>query len=415
MLSLKKIKFYFILMLRWLSVSIMVGVTGGLAGSLFVIGVNKANELWFFNRELTFFLPIAGIGIVFMYRFFEFKKIKGTNRIIDKVRAKGELPVIVGPLIFISTIITHLFGGSAGREGAAVQIGGSIGSGFAKYFKVDEKDTSLIVLSGVSAVFAALFSTPITAVFFALEVISVGVIYYAGLIPCIVASISSYGVSIAMGIPKIKWDFVRIPKVDFDTILLVCIIGIMSALMSIIVVITLSKSKKLLERAIPNDYFRIVVGGIIIMLLSLIFTSGDYNGAGSEVIVEALKGNAIPWACFAKLAFTAITLGAGFKGGEIVPTFFIGATMGATLGGFLGMDPGFAAAIGLVATFCGAVNCPIASIFLSLELFGDKGLIYFTVVCAISYTLSGYYSLYSSQKIVYSKTKAMFVNANTKH
>lgn len=406
--------FYITLMAKWLSVSLIVGATGGFIGSLFVLGVNNANEVWFFNRELTFFLPVVGLIIVAMYGFFKFDKIKGTNRIIEKVRAKEELPVVVGPLIFISTLLTHLFGGSAGREGAAVQLGGSIGAGFAKYFKVDEKDTSLIVLSGVSAVFSSLFSTPVTAVFFALEVISVGVIYYSGLIPCLVSSLTAYGISYAMGITEAKWDFVQFPKLEFDTLVLVAIIGIMSALMSVLIVITFSNTKKLLEKTIKNEYYRIAFGGVVIILLSFVFSSGDYNGAGSEVIIEALHGEALPWACFVKLLFTAVTLGAGYKGGEIVPTLFIGATMGATLGNLMGMDPGFAAAISLIATFCGAVNCPIASMIMSLELFGDGGFVYFAVACAVSYTLSGYYSLYSSQKIVYSKTKAKYVNADTK-
>ncbi len=414
MLSHNKIGLYTLVMAKWLSVSLIVGATGGFVGSLFVIGVNKANELWFSNRELTFFLPLAGLIIVAIYGFFKFDKIKGTNRIIDKVRAKEELPVVVGPLIFISTILTHLFGGSAGREGAAVQLGGSIGSGFAKYFGVDEKDTSLIVLSGVSAVFAALFGTPVTAVFFALEVISVGVIYYSGLIPCLVSSLTAYGISRAMGIPEEKWNFITFPKLEFDTVVLVAIIGIMSAIMSVIIVITFSNTKKILEKTVKNQYYRIAFGGGLIILLSFIFSSGDYNGAGAQVIVEALRGEAEPWACFIKLLFTAITLGAGFKGGEIIPTFFIGATLGATIGSIIGMDPGFAAAIGLVATFCGAVNCPIASMIMSLELFGDGGFIYFAIACAVSYTLSGYYSLYSSQKIVYSKTKAKYINADTK-
>lgn len=415
MLSLKKLKFYGLLICRWVSVSVIVGITGGLVGSLFVLGVEKANEIWAQHKMITWLLPVAGIIIVAMYHLCDFKKIKGTNRILEKVRADEEVPVIVAPLMFFSTIFTHFFGGSAGREGAAVQIGGSIGSGYAKYFKVDDKDASLIVLSGVAAVFAALFGTPVTSVFFALEVVSVGTIYYSGLVPCLVAAMTSYGISYIVGIRGHRWDFVKIPDLGFELAIKVAIIGIMSALLSVAIVIAFSQTKKIMERFITNDYLRVVVGGMVILALSWIFSSGDYNGSGVHVIEKALAGDANNWDFAVKLLFTAITLAAGFKGGEIVPTFFMGATMGVIAGNLLGMDPGFAAAVALVATFCGAVNSPIASIILSIELFGGMGIGYFAIACAVSYSFSGYYSLYSSQKIVYSKTKAKYVNARTRN
>lgn len=415
MLSLKKLKFYGLLICRWVSVSVIVGITGGLVGSLFVLGVEKANEIWVQHKMITWLLPVAGIVIVAMYHLCDFKKIKGTNRILEKVRADEDVPVIVAPLMFFSTILTHFFGGSAGREGAAVQIGGSIGAGYAKYFKVDDKDASLIVLSGVSAVFAALFGTPVTSVFFALEVVSVGTIYYSGLVPCLVAAMTSVGISYIVGIRGHRWDFVKIPELGFELAMKVAIIGIMSALLSVAIVIAFSQTKKIMERFITNDYLRVVVGGMVILALSWIFSSGDYNGSGVHVIEKALAGDANNWDFAVKLLFTAITLAAGFKGGEIVPTFFMGATMGVIAGNLLGMDPGFAAAVALVATFCGAVNSPIASIILSIELFGGMGIGYFAIACAVSYSFSGYYSLYSSQKIVYSKTKAKYVNARTRN
>ena len=161
-----------------------------------------------------------------------------------------------------------------------------------------------------------------------------------------------------------------------------------------------------------HDYLRIALGGLLLLGLSLLFPSGDYNGAGMDVVARALGGQARPEAFALKLLFTAITIGVGFKGGEIVPTFFIGATFGCVVGALLGLDAGFAAALGLVATFCGVVNSPIASIILSVELFGAQGLLFFAIACGVSYMLSGYYGLYSSQRIIYSKLKAEFININ---
>ncbi|MEG2298720.1 MAG: chloride channel protein, partial [Anaerovoracaceae bacterium] len=182
----------FITTIKWLFISLIVGVIGGLIGTAFVISVEKSNLIWDSNRWLLYLLPISGLVIVLIYHYFDFKQAKGTNRIIDKVRAEGELPISVGPVIFISTVLTHICGGSAGREGAAIQLGGSVGIFVGKAFKLDKKDTSLIILSGVSAVFAALFGTPLTAVIFALEGISVGVIYYSGLVPCINSALIGY-------------------------------------------------------------------------------------------------------------------------------------------------------------------------------------------------------------------------------
>ena len=176
----------------------------------------------------------------------------------------------------------------------------------------------------------------------------------------------------------------------------------------------MDQAHELFERFFKNPYLRIFTGGAVLAGLSVVFSSGNYNGSGMNVIAQALDGNACWWWFLVKILFTAITLGAGFKGGEIVPTFFIGATMGCWAGGLLGLDPGFAAAVGMVATFCAVVNSPAAAIFLGIEMFGAQGIIYFGVACGISYMLSGYYGLYGSQKIMYSKIKAEYINRKAK-
>ena len=171
-------------------------------------------------------------------------------------------------------------------------------------------------------------------------------------------------------------------------------------------------SHKGAAKLFKNTFLRAFVGGAAVVVLTLIF-GHDYNGAGMNIIEKAISGEAEPFAFLLKMLFTAVTIGFGFKGGEIVPTFFIGSTFGCVIGSLLGLDPGFAAALGLVALFCGAVNCPIASVFLSIELFGAGGIVYFAIACAVSFALSGYFGLYSSQKIVYSKTRAEFINIKT--
>lgn len=274
---------------------------------------------------------------------------------------------------------------------------------------------SLIVLSGMSGVFSALFGTPMTATFFALEVVSVGVIYYSGFVPCIVSAVVAYGVSMLFGLQPVKYDIAAsIPEIDLFVSLKVILLAAVCALLSIAFCMAMKGTHRLMARYLKNKFVRVAVGGAAVALLSLIFSSGDYNGAGMNVISSALGGAAKPEAFLLKIIFTAITIGAGYKGGEIVPTFFIGATFGCVLGGLIGLNPAFGAAVGLVAMFCGVTNSPIASIVLSVELFDASGLVLFGIASGVSYMLSGYYGLYNTQKIVYSKLKAQFINVNAK-
>ena len=321
----------------------------------------------------------------------------------------------MAPLIFLGTVLTHLTGGSAGREGAALQLGGSIGAKSGELLKLDEKDSSLVIMCGMSAVFAALFGTPLTATFFAMEVISVGVIYYVGLVPCIASSLIAYKISLLAGLAPTKFNITGIPRLSLVSVTQIAALAALCAVISILLCMVMEFSHSRFQMYLPNTYLRIAVGGVVIIALTLLVGTRDYNGAGVDVIVAALeKGKAHPEAFALKMLFTAITINTGFKGGEIVPTFFIGATFGCTAAGFLGLDPSFGAAIGLVALFCGVVNCPVASILLSYELFGGSGLVLFAVACGVSYMLSGYYGLYSSQKIMYSKTKPEYININAK-
>lgn len=399
---------------KWVLIASVVGIISGIVGTAFRAAVEHANIMWDEHSWMIYLLPVGGLVIVGMYKVCGMTASIGTDRIIGSVRAENEVPVRIGPLIFVSTFITHLLGGSAGREGAALQLGGSIGTHVGKLFKLDEKDMSLVVLSGMSGVFAALFGTPLTAVFFALEVISVGVIYYAGLIPCLVSSLVAFAISDVFGYGIEINMQLTVPEFAWVDIGRLVILSVCCALLSILYIFAMDKIDEWFERVFKSPFTMIFCGGIILIILSHIFPSGNYNGSGMDVIFAALEGEAEWWMFLVKILFTAVTIGCGFKGGEIVPTFFIGATMGCCVGSLIGLDPGFAAAIGLIATFCGVVNCPFASTILGVELFGSEGLIFFGIACAISYMLSGYYGLYESQKIMYSKTKAEFININAK-
>lgn len=404
---------YVIVFFKWFVLAAVTGFVGGAVGTLFHVSVEYATNFRFLHSWIVVFLPLGGILIAAIYQLSGHKDI-GTNEIIDAVRTPNGVPFILTPLIFISTVITHLFGGSAGREGAALQLGGSIANFIGKITHLDEKDMHIITLCGMSAVFSALFGTPLTAAIFALGVISVGVVYYAGLMPCIVSAYTAYFVSLKCGLDPVHFTLKNVPKMGLVVSFKVMLLAFACAILGIIFCTTLHKTHSIFEKYIKNPYIRAVVGGLVIVVLSFIFSSGDYNGAGMNIVEKAIGGNVKPEAFIIKLIFTAITVGAGFKGGEIVPTFFVGATFGCTFGSLLGLDAGFSAAIGLIALFCAVVNCPIASIFLSLEIFGSEGMLLFAFAVSISYLLSGYYGLYSSQKIVYSKLRAEVVNINAK-
>jgi len=400
---------YFRTFYRWSFVACLTGAVCGLVGSLFHFAVDWATDFRGEHSWLIFLLPLAGFLIAGMYRVTKQKGV-GTNRIIESVQEGDKLHTLMVPVVFIATVITHLVGGSAGREGAALQIGGGIGSKIGRALRLDDKDMRVVTLCGMSAVFAALFGTPLTATVFALEVISVGVLYYVALIPCLVSSIVAYAISLAFRLPPTRFT-VSVEPLAALTLLKVAVLGIACALVSIAFCVALHKAEELLQEKIKSGCVRAVLGGAVIIALTYAVGTFDYNGAGTDIISSAINEGIAPnWAFFWKIVFTVVTIACGFKGGEIVPTFFIGATLGCTLGPLIGLPAGFAAAIGLAAVFCGNVNCPIAAIILSVELFGSGELIYFALACAIAYMLSGYFGLYSSQKIMYSKTRAEFIN-----
>ena len=396
--------------LKWIGLALLTGVAVGAFSTAFAWCLLHVTSLRGMFPWLLFFLPLGGLVIVFLYRSAGVKKDLGTNLVISSIREKGIVPGLMSVLIFASTVITHLFGGSAGREGAALQIGGSLGHLLGRGFRLDERHKKVMIMCGMSAAFSAVFGTPMAAAVFSMEVISVGIMHYSALVPCMFSSLIASRFAARMGIAPASFDIMNIPELSVGGGLKMCLLALCCAGLSILLCSALHKSSELYQKFIKNPYIRIFVGGCLVILLTVICQTGDYNGAGTEVIARAVQGEVVPAAFILKILFTAVTLGAGFKGGEIVPTFFVGATFGCLFGQIMGISPSLCAAAGMAATFCGVTNCPLTTLLISFELFGFSAVPYFMIVIPLSYLLSGYKGLYHDQIIVYSKYRPQFIN-----
>lgn len=399
--------------IRWVIFAILSGLIVGGIGTLFYFGMYLVTLTRTKNPWLIFLLPVSGLVIVGCYRLLHDEKDTGTNLVLSAIHSDEELPLRMAPLIFLSTLITHLFGGSAGREGAALQLGGSIGNGLGKLFCFDDKDKHIMIMCGMSAAFSALFGTPMAAAVFSMEVVSVGVMYYAALVPCVISSLVASMVARYFGVSQELFLIEKIPAFRFLPAVKISVLAILCASVSILFCIMLHSSDHLYKRFFKNAYIRIFVGGCLVIALTLLVGDQTYNGAGMNMIEQYMQGQVPPEAFILKMLFTAVTLGAGFKGGEIVPSFFTGAAFGCLFGNILGFSPSLCTAVGMTAVFCGVTNCPITALLISFELFGYDAMPYFLLAVAFSYMLSGYYGLYSSQKIIYSKYKTNYINRKT--
>ncbi len=385
----------------WLITSVLIGICCGFTGALFHKAIEYATHLRTSHRQLIYLLPFGGVVIALMYRLS--KDTLNTNTVIKCIRKSKKASPLLAPLIFIGAFITHLLGGSAGREGAALQIGGGIGSTLAQAIRANNEDAGIMMVCGMSGAFSAIFTTPVTAAVVALEIVSVGHIRYFQLLPCMISSICGYIITTLMGNEPLFYTLSAIPAISPIMCGKVIILGIATAFVSVVFCKALHMSERYMTKFCRKDYIKAFAGGCAIILLTLLCRTYDYNGAGMDIINTALqKGTAKPEAFALKILFTAITVGAGFKGGEIVPAFFVGATFGIAAGNILGIPPAFAAALCMVCMFCGISNCPLSSVILSAELFGSEGITFFALICGVCFIISGRTGLYKSQKIVYS-------------
>ena len=380
--------------IKWIVFSILSGLLIGMVGIAFYFGMTWVTDTRTAYPWLIFFLPLGGIVIVLLYHLLHDEKDTGTNLVLSAIHSGDEIPLRMAPLIFLSTLITHLFGGSAGREGAALQLGGSIGNSLGRLFRFDEKDKHIMIMCGMSAAFSALFGTPMAAAIFPLEVVSVGIMHYSALVPCVISALVAHGLALHFQIAPPSFTILNIPEFGISSAVTVTILAILCALVSVLFCISLHYSETLYRKFIKNPYLRAAAGGCIIIVLTLLVGNQNYNGTGVNIISKCFDG-------------------AGFKGGEIVPTFFIGASFGCLFGTLTGFSPTLCAAIGMAAIFCGVTNSPITSLLISFEMFGFSAMPFLLLAIAFSYMLSGYYGLYRSQKIMYSKFKTSYINKQT--
>lgn len=393
--------------IKWMLMALIIGATGGLVGTVFHHGLTTAAELRAGHPWLLYTLPLLGVVIIFCYHRLGMQTDRGTNRVLDSVRKNEPIPLRVGFLMFISTILTQLGGGSAGREGAALQIGGSIGSFFSHHagirLKLPERSQKVGVMCGMSAVFSALFGTPLTATIFSIEVAEVGMMDHLGLFPCLFSSLIAFWISQSLGGEQTAFRLTSQISITQNLVGKVIVLAFICAFVSILFCFIMHHARPIYNRITQNSYLRVILGGSIVVIVSLVLGTTEFNGAGMNIVENAIQGKA-EWYTFAlKLLLTAVTLGASYKGGEIVPSFAVGASFGCAVAAALQMDPSLASALGLVGVFCGVVNCPFTSMLLSLELFGSEYLLLFAIVCAVSLLFSGSCSLYSSQRILKDK------------
>ena len=398
--------------LKWLALSVIVGLVAGGIGGCFARALGWVTAFRGKNDYLIYFLPLAGLVIVFLYQ----KLLKhdgGTNQVLATVHAKDTIPGIAAPMIFFSTLMTHLFGGSAGREGAALQLGGSLGNTLAKLFRLDRNDTGIAVMCGMSAAFAAVFGTPMAAAIFAMEVASIGILHASALFPCVISALLGAELSGLLGQKPEHFTVLEIPGFELRSAALTVLVAALTALVSMLFCFVLHRAGTLSRAWLENPYLRVLLGAEIVVLAAWILGNQDYCGASVGLIERALEGRTEWYSFLLKLLLTAATMGFGFKGGEIVPAFCVGATFGCLVGQVLGFSPSLCAACGMIALFCGATNCPLASLLIAIEMFGFAGMPYYLLTVAVSYGMSGYTGLYHEQIIVYSKYKTRFINRKT--
>ena len=399
--------------IKWIVFSIVSGIIVGLVGTAFYFAMDWVTATRLAHPKIIYLLPLGGMTIVGLYKLLHDEKDTGTNLVLSAISAGESVPLRMAPLIFASTLITHLFGGSAGREGAALQLGGSLGNTLGRLFRFDQKDQHVMIMCGMSAAFSALFGTPMAAAIFSMEVVTVGIMHYSALVPCVVSSLVAHEIAVAFGATAEMFNIGEIPAFTLQSAVILTLLSAMCAVISILFCIMLHRAEWMYRKLFQNPYLRAAAGGVIIIVLTFLVGNQTYNGTGVSVIASCMQGQVRPEAFFMKMLFTALTLGAGYKGGEIVPSFFIGASFGCLFGNLIGFSPAMCAAVGMTSVFCGVTNCPITSLLISFELFGYDGMPYFLLAVAFSYMLSGYYSLYSEQKIIYSKLRPHYVNLYT--
>lgn len=390
---------------KWVVISVTLGTVIGTIAAGFLYAIGFVTEFRLSHSFMVLFLPLGGCLIVFLYQVFKKSDDTGTSQVLQSIREGNKIKIYLAPLILISTVITHAFGGSVGREGAALQFGGSIGNFLGEKLRLSKDTVKIITMAGMAGAFASLFGTPLGAAIFAIEVSMIGIMHYSALVPCILTAYFSHYITILWGMQKVHvpHPVTVVPSMYSHNVYFAILLGVISAMAGICFILVMKYTHKLYHKFFKNAYVRVIVGGILVAFLASLLHTQDYIGLGENVIHSAFEEPAVWYAFLLKMIFTALTLEAGFKGGEIVPTLFIGATLGSMIAPLINMPIGLCAACGMIGMFVAVTNTPIASLVLALEMFGHEGIPYFAVVIAVSYLISGYFSLYNAQQITFSK------------
>lgn len=391
---------------KWTLLGSCIGVMTGTASAFFLKSLDEVTRLRMDHPWLLFLLPLGGALVSYLYWRYGKDSGKGNNLILEKIHEGGDtVPLRMAPLVLFGTLVTHLLGGSAGREGTAVQMGGSLADNFGRWIRLQPLDRTILLMCGISGGFASIFGTPLAGTLFGLEVIAIGLISHQALLPCFAASF--VGDLVATRIWKvhhIHYTPFEIPALSFNVLLKVLIASVIFGLVSMLFSRLTHVLKLTFTTFIKNPVLKSALGGFIIIALVYLIGTRDYLGLGLPLIADSFQGEVSPFAFLWKLIFTSLTLGTGFQGGEVTPLFAIGATLGHTLAGLLHIYGPFLASLGFIAVFCGATNTPIACFLMGIELFGSEGAIYMFIACAVSYLFSGHNGIYTSQRIGTSKS-----------
>ena len=387
----------------WIFLSVISGIICGVCGTIFSKSVSFVTDIRCQNEWLLYLLPFGSLLSVCIYKLFHIKNI-GTTYVFYCARTEHNLPKCLAPAVFCGTCISHLFGASAGREGAALQIGGSVANTIAHIFKLDEDSRRITIMCGMASLFSAVFGTPIAAWFFVLEIIMTRICISAS-IPVLISSIMGFSVSQLFNVHPERFNIGELPQFSLLFVGKITLITAASILIAFVFCKGLNLGKSFAKKVFKNEFLRIGAGGILIVALTLLIGSRDYNGGGIDIIERVFDGTVKHEAFALKIIFTIICVSCGYKGGEIIPTLFIGATLGGSLALLLNLPLGVGASIGMAVLFVCATKCPVATILLCGEMFGFSYLSFIAPMVLISFFIARYNGLYGNSIDIFTLIK----------